>query len=308
MTIVTDWAEPKTIKEWSQRVFALRPILLILLVTGILILEMRFDWVERILGAYLVTTNAARPESGAVWEKGHRARTAQINLEKIITDRQTSQREARSAQSFAQIAAGLSAGQGAMLSAERFRQLYLEMLPTVSQEIISTFDLLKIAGQGNWRRTYFEKDGDDLIAYLLDGENRVLREIDIPSNVLPQLGRQDSAAAETLEDLPIFKNRIYPAARFFEALAAFPDEIRRNMILNPAALLIPSGQIMRVGISDEAVSGYIDLGFEFANGTRRQVVLAQGQDWAVWRLRSYIEGKDTAASPITDYLKDQKPR
>ena len=97
MTIVTDWAEPKTIKEWSQRVFALRPILLVLLVTSIIILEMRFDWVERILGAYLVTTNAARPESGAVWEKGHRARTAQINLEKIITDRQTSQREARNA-------------------------------------------------------------------------------------------------------------------------------------------------------------------------------------------------------------------
>ena len=305
---MTDWAEPKNIKDWSQRVFALRPILLTLLVSSILVLEMRFDWVERTLGAYLVTTNAARPESGAIWEKGHRTRTAQKTLEKIVTDRQTSQREARSAETFSQIAASLSAGEGAMLSAERFRQLYLEMPRTVSQEIISAFDLLKIVGQGNWRRTYFEKNGDELVAYLLDAENRVLREIDVPSNVLLQMGREDSVKAETLEDLPNYKNRIYPAERFFEALASFPEEIRRNMILNPEALLKPSGRIVRVGISDEAVSGYIELGFEFADGTRRQIILAQGQEWAVWRLRSYIEEKNPTAGSVTQYLEDQTPQ
>ena len=83
---MTDWAEPKNVKEWTQRVFALRPILLTLMVSSILVLEMRFDWVERTLGAYLVTTNTARPESGAIWEKGHQTRTAQKTLEKIVTD------------------------------------------------------------------------------------------------------------------------------------------------------------------------------------------------------------------------------
>ncbi len=122
------------------------------------------------------------------------------------------------------------------------------------------------------------------------------------------MGRKDSVKAETLEDLPNYKNRIYPAERFFEALASFPEEIRRNMILNPEALLKPSGRIVRVGISDEAVSGYIELGFEFVNGTRRQVTLAQGQEWAVWRLRSYIEEKDSTSGPIIDYLEDQTPR
>ena len=300
---MTDWAEPKNIKDWSQRVFALRPILLTLLVSCIIVLEMRFDWVERTLGAYLATTNAARPETGAIWEKGHRTRTAQKTLEKIVT-----QREARSAENFLIIAAGLSAGQGAMISAERFRRLYLEMPRSASREIISVFDLLKIAGQGNWRRTYFEKNGGDLVAYLLDAENRVLREIDVPSNVLRQMGREDSLKAEKLADLPNYQNRIYPAERFFEALASFPEEIRRNMILNPEALLKPSGRILLIGISDEAASGYIELGFEFVDGSRHQVTLAQGQEWAVWRLRQYIEGKDTTAGSINKYLEDQTPR
>lgn len=286
----------------------MRPILLTLLVAGILILEMRFDWVERTVGTYLVTTNTARPESGAVWEKGRRTRTAQKNLEKIIAERQASQLEARSAETFSQIAAGLTAGQGAMLSAERFRRLYLELPRSVSREIISAFDLLKIAGRGNWRRTYFEKSGDDLVAYLLDAENRVLREIDVPSPVLQQMDREDSVKAETLEDLADFKNRIYAADRFFEALAALPEEIRRNVILYPERLLKPSGRITRVGISDEAVSGTIELGFEFVMGTRRQVFLAQGQEWAVWKLRSFLAAKGSTPGPLNAYREDQTRR
>ena len=99
-----DWAEPKDLKEWSRRVFALRPVLLTLLISSVIILEMRFDWVERTLGAYLATTNPMRPESGAIWEKGRRTLTAQKTLEKIVTDRQSSQREARSAETLSQIA------------------------------------------------------------------------------------------------------------------------------------------------------------------------------------------------------------
>jgi hypothetical protein len=305
---MTNWFEPQNLNDWLRRVFALRPVLMALLVGCIIILEMRFDWVERTLGAYLVTTNSARPKSGAIWEKGRQTLTAQKTLEKIVTDRQASQREARSAETFSQIAAGLSPDQGAMLSAENFRHLYLKLPLETAREVISSFELLKISAQGNWRRTYFEKSGGDLIVYLLDADNRVLRRIDIPAAGLMQLEREDTPTAEGLEDLANFKNRIYPAERFFEALQSLPEEIRRNVIPNPETLLKPSGQIVRVGISDEAVSGYIELGFEFAMGAGRRVTLVQGQEWAVWRLRSYLEEKGTTVNPIKDYMKDRTPR
>ena len=63
---MTDWAEPRDFKEWVKRIFGLRPILTVILLGCILILEMRFDWMERILGAYLVTTNFERPETGSI--------------------------------------------------------------------------------------------------------------------------------------------------------------------------------------------------------------------------------------------------
>ncbi len=303
-----DWAEPKNFKEWSQRVLGLRPVLVTLLVFCVIVLEMRFDWMERVVGAYLMTTNSVRPESGAIWEKGHQARTAQKTLEKIVTDRQISQREARSAGSFSQIAANLSPGQGVMMSVDRFRNLYLQLPQPVSQEVMSAFDLLKISSNGRWRRTYFENSGTGLIVYLLDGENRVLHRIDVSAQVLNQLDQESSAAVESLEELPNFKNRIYPAERFFTALDTFDEEIRRNMLPYPEMLLKQTGQIVRVGISDEAVAGFIELGFEILNGGQRMVVLVQGHEWAIWRLRSHLEDKNPSKQTFIDFLENRLPK
>jgi hypothetical protein len=290
-----DWAEPRDFKEWTQRAFGLRPILIVMLVGCILILELRFDWMERILGAYLVTTNFERPETGSIWEKSHRTRTARQTLEQILTDRQALQREARSAETFAQIAVNVTSGKGVMLSADHFRKLYLRLVPAIAQEIISPFELLGLASDGHWHRTYLEKSGSGLMIYLLDDSNRVLRQLEMNSALLSFMERGETASAESLDQLPIFKNRIYPADRFFNALADFPEDVRRSMVPHPEALLAVSGQIVRVGISDETLSGFIELGFEILSGTQRRIVLVRGHDWAVWRLRSYLEEKQPAS-------------
>jgi hypothetical protein len=279
-------------------VFALRPILLVLVISGIFILELRFDWVERALGAYLVTTNSARPESGAIWEKGKQTLTARKTLEQIVTDRQASQREARGATTFQQIAANISTGQGVMVSGDQFRNLYLNLPEEFAHKIISPFELLQLSSLGQWRRTYIEKAGAGLMVYLLDTDNRVLRQIRILPDFLIHFGRQQSARVEALEDLPYFKNRIYTADRFFGALTAFPEEVQRSIVPNPESLLEIPGKILRVGISDEAVSGFIELGFEIISGSQRSVSRVRGHEWAVWRLRTYLEEKKSTYQAI----------
>ncbi|MCK5417013.1 MAG: hypothetical protein KAI93_00870 [Desulfobacterales bacterium] len=284
----------------------MRSILTLMLVSSIFILELRFDWMERILGTYLVTTNAERPESGSIWEKSRQTRTARKTLEQIITDRQTLQREARSAATFTQIAANVTPGEGVMLSADHFRKLYLRLAPSIAHEVISPFELLGIVSDGLWRRTYFEKSGAGLVIYLLDANNRVLQQLELGSMLLSQLKRGEVALAESLDQLPIFENRIYPADRFFNSLESFPEDVRRIVVPQPETLLEVPGQIVRVGISDETQSGFIELGFEFLNGAQRRVVLVQGHEWAVWRLRSNLEGTDmdNAAGRIGEQNQD----
>jgi hypothetical protein len=302
---MTDWIGPQNFREWFRRVVALRPILMALLISGIFILELRFDWMERALGRYLVTTNSLRPESGAIWEKGRQTLTARKTLEQIVTDRQASQREARGATTFQQIAASVSPGQGVMLSSDHFRKLYLKLPRDVALKIISPFELLQLSSRGQWRRTYIERSGEDLTVYLLNADNRVLRQLNVYSRHLIQFERRDSAEVETLEDLPPFENRVYAADRFFSALSAFPEEVRRSMLPNPEILLEIPGQIARVGISDEAGSGFIELGFEIVNGTQRNVIIVRGHEWAVWRLRLHLEAKQPV-SEATDIPRQKR--
>jgi hypothetical protein len=303
-----DFSEPRNFREWASRVFAFRPVFLILIIFGIVISEMRFDWAEHMLGSYLVTTNAQRPESGSIWEVGHRTVSARQRLEKLITDRQSSQREARGADTFTQLVSSLPPGQGVMLSSEHFKRLYLALPGTIAHEVIEPLELLRLLSEGRWVRTYLENEDYGLKIYLLNHENRVLRDLRIPTELFYQIERVELALQGTLDDLPTFENRIYPAERFFEALNSLPDEDLGSVISQAKELLNTPGRIVRVGISDEAVSGYIEIGFEIEDGTRRKVILVKGREWAVWLLRLYLEdmGAETQKTSVREQIGDQE--
>jgi hypothetical protein len=260
-----------------------------MLLLVLVISELRFDWMEQTLGSFLVSTNATRPESGAIWEIGKQTRTAHQAIEKIVTDRQTSYREAENATSFKQIAATIQPEEWLFVPPDIFRKLYLELPPEVAQEIIPSFELLELINNRDWERTYFEKDGSGLNIYMLDKENRVLKRLPISPDLLYMMAYSDVAFGKKLEDFPIFEDRIYPADLFFHVLKDLTPEVRDGVIRRPEHLLRVPGNIVRVGISDETVSGFIQIGFEIESGAQQMVIRVQGHEWAVWRLHSLLE-------------------
>lgn len=283
--------DPKNLRQWSARVFAAPVFLLAPVLLALIAAEMKFNWAERIVGAYLVAVNDDRPESGAIWEKGRKTQTARMAVDKLASDREAHQRMARNAGTLNEIVSTLTPGQGAMLSAEHFRELYQKIPSGIAAEMISPFDLLRFTSERRWTRAYLEKTADGLMVYLLEPNNHVLRQFRVTAASIALMARRSDMASQSLEDLASFQNRIYPAERFFAALAALPEEDRRGLIPQPERLLDVSGQITRVGISDEALAGFVDVGVEIQSGAQRRVLLLQGQDWAVWRLRSLLEGK-----------------
>ena len=262
-----------------------------MLVLVLVISELRFDWMEQTLGSFLVSTNATRPESGAIWEIGKQTQTAYQAIEKIVTDRRTSYREAESATSFKQIAATIQPEEWLLVPPDLFRKLYLELPPEVAQEIIPSFELLELINNRDWERTYFEKDGNGLNIYMLDRDNRVLKRLPISPDLLYMMADSDVAFGKTLENFPVFEGRIYPAELFFHVLKDLTTEVRDGMIRRPEHLLRVPGNIVRIGISDETISGFIQIGFEIESGAQQMVILVLGHEWAVWRLHSLLEGK-----------------
>jgi len=281
--------EFRTARTWTGPVLALAALL------ALIASEMKLNWAERLVGSYLAAVNDDRPESGAIWEKGRKTQTARLAVDKLAADREAHQRMARNAGTLNEIIASLVPGQGVMLSAEHFRELYLRIPSGIAAEMISPFELLRFASEKRWTRAYLEKSADGLMVYLLEPNNHVLRQVRVATGTLALMARRSDMTSQSLEDLASFQNRIYPAERFFAVLASLPEEDRRGLIAQPERLLDVSGQITRVGISDEALSGFVDMGVEVQTGVQRRVLLLQGQDWAVWRLRSLLEGTSTGS-------------
>jgi hypothetical protein len=291
-----EWSDPTDFKDWANRIFSFRSLFIGLLLLMVMVSELRFDWLEQAVGAFLVTTNAGRPESGIIWEIGNQTRTAQKTLEQLVSDKQSSQREARSATSFKRIAATIEPDQWIMISPDRFRFLYLKLSPETAEEILPSLELLALITDKQWDRTYFEKDGKGLKIYLLDKNNRVLKQLGISPDLLYYMEQSEMELAESLDYFQKFDNRIYPADRFFQGLQSLDETVQKGVLPRPENLLRVPGQIIRVGISDEALSGFIELGFEIESGTQRTVLLLQGHEWAVWRLRSILERQEIEGS------------
>jgi hypothetical protein len=292
------WSHPQTIGDWLKGMVALRPIVLVLLLSLGLIAELRFDWAEHLVGRYLVTTNPFRPESGAIWEKGHRTEDARQVLEKIVTDKQAVQREARDAQNFTQIAQALSRGIELIISADHFRHLYNELPPELAAELLSPYTLVRIVSKNEWDRAFFEPGASGFSIYFLNKDNRVLQQLTVSADMLARMEHGETPRIDRLENLPQFANRIYAADRFFRALESVSEDVRRQAVPWPENLLKSPGRVSRVAISDEVLSGYIELGFELEEPTQTRVILLQGRDWAVARIRAVLEG-ETFESPIT---------
>lgn len=283
------WSQPKDAKEWMVRKASFRTAVLILSVFVIGILEFRFSWMEYLVGRYLIATNAHRPESGTVWDRGRMQKVATQTLEQMVTHKLAVQRDAQEATNLPDLIAGLSASQGTMISASQFKRLYANIPRTVADTMFSPIFMLRISAEGSWDRVYLEREAQQVGIYLLDRDNNVLGHTNISQRQLSTSDLEQSTGAKTLDDLPEFSGRTYPADQFFMVLDTLSEEIQRGILAQPERLLVADGIPARVGIGDEVQSGLIRIAVEMETSKGIQILSAMGQEWAVWQIRTLLE-------------------
>jgi len=287
----TPWYGPADVTQWLRRVLSSRTWSLLLICMALLFTELHFDWLEQLLGNYLRTTNAHRPQSGAIWEQGNQVHSARQALVAYSSQRQNSRIEARRSTSMGQVVESISDDKGAMISADHFIELFLKLPPAISHEIISPYRLLAELSAGNWMRTFFEKQDGRVAIYLLDEQNQVLDRITLVPELLDYIERGEVAVTVSLDGMADFAEHIYPADRFFEALNRLSEDVRVGIIPRPGDLLRIPGRIRRVGISKVPQSDMVDLGFEIESLEGPKVILTQGRYDDVKRLQYSLEGR-----------------
>ncbi|WP_319521406.1 hypothetical protein [uncultured Desulfosarcina sp.] len=283
------WSQPQDVRSWIARGLSFRGAALLLAVFAILISEMRFSWVEILVGRYLTVTNAYRPESGNVWEQGRLKQVATRTLEQMVTRQLTAQREAREAASLNQLIEGLTASSGIMISAGQFRSLYSQIPESLARTLFSPIFMLRISAEKSWERVYLERENGQVGIYLLDRGNNVLSYTTVTDRQLQSADGESSYISGTLDEQPEFAGRIFPADRFFMALDTLSPEIQQGVLAHPGAVLGAEGTPVRVGFSDEVHADTIRIGIEMDTPQGRRILLTSGQEWAVWQVRTLLD-------------------
>ena len=295
---MTAWYAPANFKEYGRRWVTLRTALLLLALVAFIATEFRFNWLESTVGAFLVSTNSARPESGTIWDQGRQSEMARQTLSTYTHERQDLQREMRGANTMAQVLAGLSDQHGAMISAEHFIELYLKLPPVIAHEIISPFTLLSHLSSKKWQRTFFERQDHQLSIYLLDDQNQVLHRLAIGPGLMEHIAQGEVAIHTSLHQLGDFTGRIYPAESFFILLNSLPEQVRKGIVASPEELLRVSGRIVQVGISNESVGGVTVLGFEVEDAQGSKVILTQGRSEDIAKLQWMLSSQAAGATEV----------
>jgi hypothetical protein len=293
-----DWFEPRDLRDWLNRFFSLRCLTFILIVLLLAVIELRFDWMEKALGSYLSTTNLQRPETGKIWDTAHDTQQALNSLDEITVDRETVQRNARGAADLSDFISLIADNQNVMISPDDFRSLYMKLPPSIASRIISPTEMLKLLGESQWERTYIRKIGDQLSIYLINRDNRVLREIVVPDSTLVQIERRKTIFEGSLEEWGVSPERIYPADRFFSALGTLTEDMQSEILAQPEQILDAGGRLVRVGFPPQLQTIWGDIGFELEDGSQRQVIVLPAREWALWRLRTVLEEEATGYEPV----------
>lgn len=291
------WYAPTSLKDSFRRLMALRSALVLSAILALAVTEFRFDWIESAVGSYLVTTNRHRPESGTVWDQGHQTDMARQTLSQYVDQRTGVQREARRATSMGQVVAGVDAESGSIISTDHFVELYQKLPPVLSHEIVSPFTLLTHLSGRQWQRTFFERQGEELLIYFLDDHNQVLHRLEVGPVLMEHIQRGEVAIHSRLDQLGDFAARIYPAQQFFAALNTLPEPVRKGVVDSPGNLLQVSGRIVRVGISSQPMAGAVDIGFEVEDTQGAKVILTQGQVSSVERLQWVLDSQSRTEWP-----------
>ena len=288
--MIRQWYEPLKFSEWLKRAVSFLNIGIFLITATLVFSEFRFDWFEKLVGSYLVSVNAVRPETGAVWEAGRQTSTAHEYLNKIISKQEDTRQTVHKAETFSDLAASLLPGEWVTLETRQFKSLYLTLDKTLAVKIIEPARLVWLLSGSPIDRIFCEGMPAGIKIYFIDAQNRVIEQIDLQKKDILDLETGGTRVSGRLADMEGFQGRIYPAKFFFDALFKLPRDILPDLMASPELLLQQEGQITRVGIWNEVKNGYIQLGFEFEDSSGHQVVFVNGREWAVWQLSLNLKG------------------
>jgi hypothetical protein len=256
------------------------------LTTTAVVLEFRHSYVERAIGRYLTWHNDSRQVAGQIWESVSLSEEVQQQLDDLVADRRAEVSLDEQVADLVQLIQLVSEREQVLLSRERFLEIYNRMPDYQSALIMEPVELLELIGTlTGWQRTLIEFDGGDLMFFLVDAANTVMREQRLAAEYVTfyMSGMATGAFERDTGGLP--RPEPYPAPVFYDAWAALPESQRGGIPLGSEELIAWRYRLQRVGIDlSEVVGERMVIAFELSGDQGLTTVRVLGRSLAVLQL------------------------
>ncbi len=282
---------PSQVPAGLKRTFSFLSTGVLLLTVVFVISEFRLDWYEQLIGSYLACTNDSRPETGAVWETGQSRAAAHQYLDEVIARKEKVRIRAAEATSFPLLFSRLNFGEWVILDPETFKHMYRALPHPLARKIMGPAELVWLLKGGLVERIFCEKSEQGMDIYFIDSENRVMHWVALDPQMFVSGRLSPAVHAGRLEKIPEFSGKVYPVEKFFKAVRRLPEGMAADLIQDADRILDQAGTIERVGIWNQADSGFIRLGFEIRNRDKYHIVFVRAREWVVWQLGLSLKGR-----------------
>ena len=273
--------ENKTEKNKFSQYFLNKKVLIAAAIfVSFIVIEFTTDIVEIVLGNVIELTNPFRPKAGTIWEYENKGRLADDQLKQITQNLTGEKVEITEINNLSELRNNLEEKENILITSDRFKQLYNQIPPRFSYEVISPFDLLKLSHSHKWTWTKIIKSENNLNFYFLDGDKQILMDTYPPLTVLYNIPHASGNHNASLDSMSMFKGRTFTAEQFFNAFDDFPNAVKLQLINNPYLLIKWDENIRKVGISRYSFDNTVLLGFELNQGIYTEVYTFESSELA----------------------------
>ncbi len=224
------------------------------------ILEFRFDIIERGVGMYLVWQNGGRQKVGRSWAAEQQQLLAGTNLEKFAREMRDRDRELNNLHTFPELVQLTARRDQLVVPPEVFSRVYNSLPSFLGSLIVSPDSLLFYRANGILENIVFNQSDAGLQVILLDQRNRILQNKHLTSAQMDMLinhGMRVNLDVST--DERFSPERIFSLARFQELLDRL-SFVRKNDFLHALPAMVEyAGPAMKVAVSDRIDEGLVQV-------------------------------------------------
>lgn len=258
---------------------------MLVLITVAVLIELNTHFAERLTGYYLNWRNIDREAWGTYWEKETLTREVTKRVEEETAEARKLRRQADLVKDFPELIALLSQGTGVSITPEKFVQLFRTIPAPLRPLLISPRDLVELYWSDTWVRTSIWVKEGGCVAYLIDGHNRMIRDISITRSILKAASDYGRTRPGTVSAIMDFSGNVFSGSKFLRIFTRMPQSERYGLFTDPDILLAIPKPLIQVGLSpSKDRNGIGSIGFESRNDEGEFVLIFPASDLGINRL------------------------